>query len=107
MVFLGLSESQWETAKVTNLNIKRYAREYLEYGENKEGYWTMSHFLAQLKRAAKIAEIQYPREQGWRICWVFDNSRIISTGSAYSRTEPGKCENRVSGSLSQWKMAKN
>ena len=72
--FLCLSESQWETAKVTNPNIKRYAREYLEYGENKEEYWTMSRFLAQLKRAAEIAEIRYPREQGWRICWVFDNS---------------------------------
>ena len=51
-----------------------YAWEYLEYGENKEGYWTMARFLAQLKRAVEIAEIGYPREQGWRICLVFDNS---------------------------------
>ena len=39
-VFFGaLSETEYEEAKKTNPDIERYAREFLEYGENKEGYW--------------------------------------------------------------------
>ncbi len=70
--FLAYSVS--EEAKKSNPIIKPYAREFLEYGENKEGYWNMPRFMSQIRRAAEIAEIKYPKEQGWRICWVFDNS---------------------------------
>ena len=65
---------EYENAQKTNPGIKKYAREFLEYGENKEGYWTMKRFIAQLKRAVEIAEIKYPKAAGWRCCWVFDNS---------------------------------
>ena len=34
----------------------------------------MVKFLAQLKRAVEIADIKYPKADGWRCCWVFDNS---------------------------------
>lgn len=30
--------------------------------------------MAQIRRATEIAYIKYPKEQGWQICWVFDNS---------------------------------
>lgn len=41
--FLALSETEYEKPKETNPNIKCYAREYLEYGENKEGYIGICH----------------------------------------------------------------
>ena len=30
--------------------------------------------MTQLKEAAKIAEAKYPREDGWRVVWIFDHS---------------------------------
>ena len=44
------------------------------YGENKEGYWTRDKFIAQMERAVVIAEMKYPKEEGWRHVWVFDHS---------------------------------
>ncbi len=72
--FLALNDAEYEIAKTNNPACRKYAREFLEYGENKEGYWIMVKFLAQLKRAVEIADIKYPKADGWRCCWVFDNS---------------------------------
>ena len=36
--FQALTEAQYDTAKVSNPGIKKYARELLEYGESREGY---------------------------------------------------------------------
>ena len=60
--------------KTANPDIKCYARERLEYSKNKEIYLNMPQFMAQKQRAAEVAEIKYPKEQGWQICWVFNNS---------------------------------
>ena len=35
--FLALSDEEYQAAKVTNSNIRSYAREFLEYGESKGG----------------------------------------------------------------------
>ena len=40
----------------------KYAREFLEYGKNKEGYWTRDRFVAQMQRAIEIAEIKYSKQ---------------------------------------------
>lgn len=42
-----------------------YARQSLEFGENKEGYWTADKFIQQIRRAVKIANIKYPKDDGW------------------------------------------
>ena len=34
----------------------------------------MPRFIAQITRAVEIADIKYPKEQGWWHCWIFDNS---------------------------------
>ena len=60
--FLALSDDEYEAAKVTN---RKYARQFLEYGESKD------RFIAQMHRAIEIAEIKYPKEDGWRHVWVF------------------------------------
>ena len=72
--YLALTEEEYTAAKLTDPSIRRYARQQLEYDEGKEGYWTSEKFMAQIKHAVKIAEVKYPREEGWRIVWLFDHS---------------------------------
>jgi len=55
-------------------DLKRQARSFLEYGENKEGYWTSDKFLAHIKEAVQIVDVKYPREKGYRIVWIFYHS---------------------------------
>ena len=60
--FLALSDAEYQRAKETNSELTNpYAREFLECGENKEGYWTMAKFLKQLRRAILLAEIKSKR----------------------------------------------
>ena len=35
---LAFSDDEYEEAKKSNPNIRKYAREFLEYGESREGY---------------------------------------------------------------------
>ena len=53
--FLALTNDEYERAKTTHPRIKPYAREFLEYGESKEGYWTRDRFMDQMERAVTIA----------------------------------------------------
>ena len=71
---MALTDEEYQSAKVTTPNIRPYARELLEYGESKEGYWTRDKFIAQMHQAIEIAEIKYPKEVGWPHVWVFDHS---------------------------------
>ena len=77
--FLALSDEEHDAAKASNPRIRKYAREFLEYGESKEGYWTRDKFIAQMARAIEMAEIKYPKEDGWRHVWVFDHSSCHAT----------------------------
>ena len=56
--FLALSDEEHDKAKVSNPRIHKYAWEFLEYGESKEGYWTRDKFVAQMHRAIEMAEIK-------------------------------------------------
>lgn len=72
--YLSLTEDEYKAAKEVDPSIRRYARQQLEYGEGKEGYWTSERFMGQIKQAVKIAEVKYPKADGWRIVWLFDHS---------------------------------
>ena len=72
--FLSLTDEEYEKMKQINPSSKKFARQFLEYGENREGYWTRDKFLGQMKGAVEIAELKYPKEDGWRHVWVFDHS---------------------------------
>ena len=37
---------------------KHEARVLMEYGANKEGYWTSDKFLQQMEKAVKIADLK-------------------------------------------------
>ena len=94
--FLALSDEEYDAAKVSNPRIHKYAREFLEYGESRGGYWTRDKFIAQMHRAIEIAEIKYPKEDGWRHVWVFDHSSCLAAMaddaldvSKYMNVKPG------------------
>ena len=72
--FLALTAEEYEVAKASNPNARMYACTFLEYGENREGYWTQDRFIDQMEKAVRIAEIKYPKVEGWRHVWVFDHS---------------------------------
>ena len=57
-----------EAARVINPEITNEARQIIEYGENRDGYWTGDKFMSQVKRAVAIAEIKYPSQ----LCFVVD-----------------------------------
>lgn len=72
--YLALTNEQYKHAKAKDKTIPQVARETLEYGESREGYWSCNKFMKQLQNAVKIAEIEYPRADGWNVIWIFDHS---------------------------------
>ena len=50
------------------------AQVQLEYGESGEGYWTNERFMKQMDEAVKLAEKKYPKNEGYRHVWIFDQS---------------------------------
>ena len=69
-----MRQEEYDQAKQSNPNIWIEARAYLEYGENREGYWNSKKFMKQIKMAVKIEEIKYPKCDNWRHLWIFDHS---------------------------------
>jgi len=57
----------------------REACAFFEYGKEHKGYWTEKKFLGQLENAIKIAKIKYPKENGYRVCFVVDHSSCHGT----------------------------
>ena len=75
---LALTQEEYERAKTVHPTIRLQAREFLEYGESREGYWTSDKFMKQMETAVLIAEVKYPKENGWRHVWIFDHSSCHS-----------------------------
>ena len=44
----------------TGQEVEKFALEILEIGEQQEGYWNSDHFMEQVAKAMKIAEVKYP-----------------------------------------------
>ena len=72
--YLYLTEEEYAAGLERFPNLKCYARASIEYGENKDGYWTSERFMQQLKYCADITECKYPRGEGYKVVWVFDHS---------------------------------
>ena len=53
--YLALTDDKYEQAKQHNPTIKKHVRQWLEYREAKEGYWTSEKFMKQIREVAKIA----------------------------------------------------
>ena len=61
-----------DDAKLKYPNITPTARCLLEYGAEKEGYWTSERFMTQIHNAADIADYKYKATH--TIVWLFDQS---------------------------------
>ena len=72
--YLKLSDQEFAIGRTVFPRLKQYARASIEYGENRDGYWTSDKFMEELEHCAKIAECKYPRSDGFRVVWVFDHS---------------------------------
>ena len=48
-------------------------RQLLEYGAEKEGYWTGDRFMKQVENAANIVDIKYDKDN-YTVVWLFDQS---------------------------------
>ena len=71
--FLKLSDTEHDLAKTTDPDFPKTARVLLEYGVDKEGYWTSEKFMVNIEVAARIAEFKYPSDKH-TIVWLFDQS---------------------------------
>ena len=71
--YLRLADAEIQQAKVHYPNINPESRQLLEYGADKEGYWTGDRFMAQVKNAADIADVKYPPNR-YTVVWLFDQS---------------------------------
>ncbi len=52
--YLALTDDEYEQAKQRDPTIRKHARQWLEYGEAKEGYWISDKFMKQIREVAKI-----------------------------------------------------
>ena len=71
--FLRLTDEEYELARATDPSFPKQARALLEYGADRDGYWTGDKFMANIKDAARIAEFKYPSDR-FTVVWLFDHS---------------------------------
>lgn len=71
--FLQLDDHELSLAKQNDSNFPKTARAFLEYGGQREGYWTSNKFMKNVQDAVKIANHKYPSDN-YTILWLFDQS---------------------------------
>ena len=90
--YLHLMDSEHDNIKEADPTIRKYAHQLFVYGEAKEGYWTSEKFMSQIKEAEKIAVAKYPRQEGWRLVWIFDHSSChAAMPNGCPRCEQNEC----------------
>lgn len=71
--YLRLSDDQYRHASMVNPDIAQSARVLLEYGAERDGYFTGDRFLQQMERACDIAEFKYPPSSN-TVVFILDQS---------------------------------
>lgn len=71
--YLRLTEAEHTRALASDPDFPGTARATLEYGAEKEGYWTGEKFMTNVKDATRIAETIYP-STSHTLVWIFDQS---------------------------------
>ena len=72
--YLCLTEEEYTAACKNDPSLTMAAQTLLEYRESRDGYWTGPKFMKQIESAVRIAEVKYPKAQGYHLFWVFDQS---------------------------------
>ena len=71
--YLRLTEAEQSLATAADPSFPLEARALLEYGAEREGYWTGEKFMKNVEDAARIAEFKYPNDKH-TVTWLFDHS---------------------------------
>ena len=71
--FLSLTDEERALVRESDQRFPFQARQFLEYGGEREGYWTSQKFMEQMAKAVKIAEFKY-NTTTHTIVWIFDQS---------------------------------
>ena len=71
--YLRFDDTEYETAKCINPNVKKEAHFLLKYGADSEDCQDSNKFMQQVKQAVEIAEFKYPSEQ-YNLLFLFDQS---------------------------------
>ena len=71
--FLRLSDTEHALATASDPNFPKMLRVLLEYGAEREGYWTGEKCMANVENAAQIADFKYPSDRQ-TIVWLFDQN---------------------------------
>ena len=74
--YLALTQEEYNRVKVSNSSTQQQARDFLEYKEAQERYWSSENFMVQIEMAVRIAEVKYPKEKGWPHVWISDHSAM-------------------------------
>ena len=77
--YLALTEKEHEIAMETDPSIRRQAREFHEYGESKEGYWTSDKFMNQMEMAVRKADRRRGLETNLDICHFTQTFKVKTT----------------------------
>ena len=71
--FLKMDENELEEVRSDEPDFPAEARELLEYGAEREGYWTGDKFMKQVRNTDRIAEHKYDTTMH-TLMWLFDQS---------------------------------
>ena len=71
--FLKMDENELEEVRSNEPDFPAEARELLEYGAEREGYWTGDKFMKHVQNAVRIAEHKYDATTH-TLMWLFDQS---------------------------------
>ena len=85
-----MTQEEYARAHRIDQSIQMEARCLFEYGEAREGYWTSDKFIEQMKSTIKIAEVKYPKSEGWKDVWIFDHSSCHAAMAEDSVSTQGK-----------------
>ena len=71
--FLKLSDEEHALACAVDAKFPKSARVLLEYGADKQGYWTGEKFMENVKDAVRIAKFKYDSNKH-TVVFIFDQS---------------------------------
>ena len=88
--FRALSDDEYEATKVINPNTHKYACEFLEYGEGKEGYWIC---YCSDESSNWDCEIEYLKEDGCcNVCVLITAAAMLPWLTIFLKVIVVKCE---------------
>ena len=77
--YLRLTDEEHSAARRLYAFYPKEAREIIEH--QRDGYWDNDKFMANIRKAVRIAEFKYPRDK-YNLVWIFDHS---SAHQAYEK----------------------